>query len=81
MSGGLIAMVSLLGAALAALVGFTFVDAKQAFDRDPSTRTLSDYLKTWRRLSWTHFAALAAGIGAIVAVGIVLALHLLAEVF
>lgn len=72
---------SLIGAAGAALAAFGAVDAKAAFDNKPETVTLSEMARQWRRESPWHFAALAAGLLGLAAVPVVLALHLLADLF
>lgn len=73
-------MLGLLAAALALILAFAGIDAKRAFDNDPTTRTLSDFLRVWRDLSWTHFAALSLGLLVLMATPIWLVLHLLAGV-
>lgn len=63
----------------ALLTAFIVVDAKNGYDNDPSTHTLSEYIKRWRRVSAVRSGILATGILSLVLVPAYLFCHLVLE--
>ena len=71
---------ALLWFAIALLVTvFVGVDARNAYDRDPATRTLSGYIKQWRRRRRYRTPLLAGCVGVLVLVPAYLFAHLVME--
>ena len=64
---------------LAGVALFVVVDARNAFDGDPSTATLSGYIKAWRRRSAKRAYLLGAVIVSLVAIPVYLFAHLVLE--
>lgn len=75
MSAIIYVMMGLLSAAFSLVVAFAAIDAKQAFDGDEDSHTLSDYIRLWRDESRVHLAALYGFLGLAAAVLVWLALH------
>ena len=72
---------ALLWAIIAGFVAlFVVVDARNAFDGDPETRTLSGYIKRWRRKSPVRAGVLGTVIVGLVLVPAYLFCHLVLEV-
>jgi hypothetical protein len=70
----------LLWLAIALLVTlFVGVDARNAYDRDESTMTLSGYIKRWRRRRPYRTPLLAAAVLMLVLIPVYLFLHLVLE--
>jgi len=64
---------------LSGVAVFVAVDARNAFDDDPTTRTLSGYIKAWRRARAYRTALLGACVCSLVLVPVYLFLHLVLE--
>ena len=70
----------LLWAGIALLLTvFITVDARNAFDGDPETATLSGYIKAWRRQREGRSLLLAATISSLVLIPVYLLAHLVLE--
>jgi hypothetical protein len=64
---------------LAAVIIFVVVDARNAYDRDETTATLSGYIKIWRRRHARRSYLLGAACAGLVLVPVWLFFHLVLE--
>lgn len=73
---------AMLWGTIAALVLlFVAVDARNAYDQDPGTRTLSGYIRAWRRRGRGRAAVLGAAVISLTAAPIYLFGHLVLDLY
>jgi ABC-type sugar transport system permease subunit len=71
---------TLWGLIIALLSAFVVVDARNAYDKDPETPTLSEYIKRWRRKNAYRAGLLATTIATLLVIPVYLFVHLVLEV-
>lgn len=78
--GNFLLVLGSLAVSILGMLGFVAADAKAAFDKDPSTHTLSEYLKRWANESGGQKLTVAFVLHLLLFAIVYLGLHLVLQV-